>query len=90
MSSVANETLGNIKTVKAFAGEDVAIENFNLSNFVVTNIGYNMGSYMAIMFIFFTFFFQGAFCGMAYVTGFGVKNGELTPGEVTAFLLYNW
>lgn len=90
MSSVANENLGNIKTVKAFAGEQIAVENFDLSNFVVTNIGKNMGTYMAWMFICFTLFFNLAYVGMAYITGFAVKDNELTPGNVTSFLLYNW
>ena len=54
MSSIANETLGNVKTVKCFAGEDMASENFEISNKGVENIGKNMGLYMAIMFIVFT------------------------------------
>ena len=80
MSAVANENLGNIKTVKAFAGESIALENFHLTNSVVTNIGMNSGTYMAVMFIFFTLFFNLAFVGMAYVSGFAVENQELTPG----------
>mmetsp|Transcript_26336 Transcript_26336/g.35156 ORF Transcript_26336/g.35156 Transcript_26336/m.35156 type:complete len:297 (+) Transcript_26336:499-1389(+) len=90
MSSITNENLGNIKTVKCFAGEDFATESFGVASDGVTNIGKNMGLYMALMFVFFTLFFNTAFTGMAYATGFAVKDGELTPGQVAAFLLYNW
>ena len=89
-SSVANETLGNIKTVKAFSGENIGCYFFNESNEGVYNIGKNMAKYYATMMFFFQWFFNGAFVGIAFFSSKSVKNGELSPGEVAAYLLYNW
>lgn len=65
-SSVANETLGNIKTVKAFSGEQIGVEFFSESNEGVYNIGKNMAKYYATMMFFFQYFFNGAFIGVAF------------------------
>lgn len=80
LSSIASENVGNVKTVKAFAGEQIAAESFELSNIGVTNIGKNMALYMAVMFIFFTTFFNSAFVGMSYFASMGVEDKELTTG----------
>lgn len=48
-SSVANESIGNIKTVKAFSGEEIGVKMFDVSNQGVYNIGVNMALYYAIM-----------------------------------------
>jgi ATP-binding cassette subfamily B (MDR/TAP) protein 9 len=40
MSSIAEETFGNVRTVKAFATEDAETHRFLLANTDVYNIGY--------------------------------------------------
>ena len=89
-SSTANETIGNIKTVKAFSGEMIGVEAFNDSNIGIFNIGKNMAIYYASMMCCFQIFFNGAFLGVSWFSTDAVKSGELTQGEVAAYLLYNW
>lgn len=67
-SSVANETFANVRTVKAFSGEEIGIAEFNKSNNGVFNIGKNMAYYYAFMMLCFQFFFNGAFVGVAYIS----------------------
>ena len=89
-SSVANETVGNVKTVKAFSGESFGIETFNTANKGVYNIGKNMAYYYAVMMAFNIFFIQGGMVGTAYFSGKAVERDELTPGKVASYLLYTW
>ena len=49
-----------------------------------------MAYYYASMMFFFQWFFNGAFVGIAFFSSKSVQNGELSPGEVAAYLLYNW
>ena len=48
-SASANENLGNIRTVKAFSGESIGVNTFNISTNGVFNIGKNMAIYYAVM-----------------------------------------
>ena len=89
-SSHANETLGNVKTVKAFAGEMVGVDVFNVSNNGVFNVGKNMACYYATFMCLLQLVNGGFFVGIGYFSADSVKNGELTPGEVAAYMLYNW
>ena len=89
-SSISNETFGNVKTVKAFSGEEIGCNDFNNSNEGVYNIGKNMAYYYAFLMASFILMNQGSFLGVAYFASEEVKNGELTPGEVASYMLYNW
>lgn len=66
------------------------MEQFNTSNQGVFNIGRNMALYYATMMFCFQTLNFGAFIGTAYITSQSVKDGNLTSGEVAAYLLYNW
>lgn len=79
-SSVAQESIGNIKTVKAFSGEEIGVNMFVESNDGVFNIGKNMAKYYATMMMLMQFFFNGGYIGVAYFSAQSVKDGELTPG----------
>jgi len=89
-SSVANESIGNVKTVKAFSGEEIGVAMFEESNNGVFNIGKNMAKYYAVMMGMFQIFFNGGYIGIAYFSAMSVKDKEMTSGEVASFLLYNW
>jgi len=65
-SSTAAETIGNIKTVKAFSGEQDGVKQFETNNTGVFNIGRNMAIYYAVMMLFFQGFFNGGFIGIAW------------------------
>jgi len=49
-----------------------------------------MGYYHGTLMFLFQWLNSGAFVGIAYYSSKSVQDGELTPGEVMAFLLYNW
>ena len=87
---MASETVGNCKTVKAFSGEQVGVDEFNKSNEGAFNIGKNMAFYYATMFCLLTIFNGCFFIGVAYFSSQQVKDGKLTQGEVAAYMLYNW
>jgi len=89
-SATAAETIGNIKTVKAFSGEKIGVDMFVLNNDGAFNIGKNMAYYYAFMMLFFQGFFNGGFIGVAYFATQQVKNGNLSIGKMSAYLLYNW
>ena len=79
-SSVANESIGNIKTVKAFSGEDIGVRMFDESNNGVYNIGKNMAYYYAFFMFLMQLFFNGGYIGLAWFSSKSVEDGELTPG----------
>ena len=89
-SSVANESIGNIKTVKAFSGEEIGVGLFDESNNGVYNIGVNMAKYYATMMCLMQFIFNGGYIGVAYFSAQTVKDGHLSAGQVASYLLYNW
>lgn len=89
-SSIANESIGNIKTVKAFSGEEISVGMFEVSNNGVYNIGVNMAKYYASMMFLFQLVFNGGYIGIAYFCAESVREGELTSGQIASYLLYNW
>ena len=89
-SSTATETIGNIKTVKAFSGEVIGMKEFNKHNMGALNIGKNMAYYYAVMMVCMQIFFNGGYIGIAWFAVQEVKSGEMSLGETSAFLLYNW
>ena len=89
-SSIANETVGNVKTVKAFSGEAFGIQGFNEANNGVYNIGKNMAYYYAVMMCLFLFFNQVGFVGMSWYSTKPVKDGDMKPGQAASYFLYQW
>ena len=68
----------------------MGVENFNTCTNGVFNIGKNMAYYYAIMMIVFNFFVYGGFIAVSYFSTNEVENGDLTAGQVSAYMLYNW
>ena len=79
-SSVANESIGNIKTVKAFSGEEIGVRMFDESNNGVYNIGKNMAYYYAFFMFLMQLFFNGGYIGLSWFSAKSVEDGDLTPG----------
>jgi ATP-binding cassette, subfamily B (MDR/TAP), member 9 len=88
ISTVAEETFSNVRTVKAFATEDDEANRYFKGNSLV----YDMGVVKAIWYGFFNFFANFfVFGSMVAILALGAKlcaDGELTVGEITAFLFY--
>ena len=49
-----------------------------------------MAYYYAIMMIIFNFFVYGGFIAVSYFSTDEVEAGNLTAGQVSAYMLYNW
>ncbi len=85
---VAEESLGSIRTVRAFAAEDA--EERRYSGAVTTAFGFARTRSLAGS-IFMGATYTGIYAAIALVLGYGgslVAAGELTAGALTAFLVY--
>ena len=92
MSAVAQEALGNIRTVKAFSSEREAYKSFADKNGATFDIGRTMAIYRAWMDGFWQWFFVGAFVGMMWyaVKLYRDPEKDMTVGTLFMFLMYNW
>ncbi|CDW80051.1 abc transporter b family protein [Stylonychia lemnae] len=88
ISTLAEETFSNIRTVKAFATEKEETLRYSKGNDTVYKYGYYKSFWYGIFNFFANFFVFGS---MAVIVGLGSKlyqDGEITIGEITAFLFY--
>jgi ATP-binding cassette subfamily B protein len=88
MSAVAEESFGNIRTVKAFANEVEETDKFNTNNLAV----YDIAKYRCIWQGFFVFMIQvllyGSMSAIIYFAGKQYENGKIDIGTITSFLFY--
>jgi ABC-type multidrug transport system fused ATPase/permease subunit len=88
MSTIADESLGNIRTVKAFANEEEELRKFSVGSDEVYKLGVQKAYWMG----FFGFFTQaclyGAMALIIYVASILYERGEITIGTITSFLFY--
>jgi len=89
-TEVAEETLGGIRTVRAFAREDAEIERYRGAveeTFVVARERARVGALFSGGS---TFGGYGAIALVLWYGGVLLANGEMTMGELSAFLLYTF
>lgn len=88
MSTIADESLSNVRTVKAFANEKEEIRKFNEYSCRVYDIGYRKAMWTA----FFTFFTQfclyGAMALIVYVSSILYEKEMISIGTISSFLFY--
>ena len=88
MSNVADESFGNIRTVKAFSNEIEETTKFQAHNLDV----YKNSCTRAIWYGFFTWFVQvllyGSMSAIIYIASILYQNGKLEIGTITSFLFY--
>jgi len=88
MSSVADESFGNIRTVKAFANEAEEIDKFTAFNDKV----FEKAKVKAIWYGFFVFFIQvmlyGSMSLIILIAGDLYKQRKIELGTITSFLFY--
>jgi ABC-type bacteriocin/lantibiotic exporter with double-glycine peptidase domain len=88
MSKIAEESISNIRTVKAFANEDRENIRFNTANKSVMEKGLEFKNLTATL-QFLNNVFQGA--GTVAIVYYGYvleANGEISIGALTTFLFY--
>jgi ABC-type multidrug transport system fused ATPase/permease subunit len=87
-SSIAQEDIGNIRTIKAFSNEKMSLAKYNKSNEEVTRLG-AIKSVMWGLFIFGNAVLQKAsFSAILYIIGIVYFAEEMTVGKTMAYLLY--
>jgi len=88
MTNVAEESYGNIRTVKAFSNEQEEISKFEEFN----NKVYDISKVKAVWGGFFLFTVQfmlfGAMAGIMYLSGILYQRGKINIGIITSFLFY--
>lgn len=85
---MAEEALGNIRTVKAFACEEHEAERYRVYNLQAYRVGVRTARYQAVMTFFTSFSLYGSMGGIIYYGAVLNERGLLTVGDISSFLLY--
>ncbi len=87
-TTVAEESLGNVRTVRAFAREDAEVARYGKE----VDVAFAMGRSMAVAYgafqAFGGFVVTAAAAGILWYGGTITLRGEMTVAELTAYLLY--
>lgn len=89
LTTIAEENLAGVRTVKAFAREEYEIEKFKKHN--VKYYEYNMKEAMALLRSYPVFQLAGTLLPVACAVlgGFFVINGKMDLGDLTAYIIYS-
>lgn len=88
MSSIALETFGNIRTVKAFATERQSIESYKVSNHGVYQKGMSKAYVYGGFYFTFTVLQSSAFAMILFIVSRTFERENLDVGKAMAYLLY--
>jgi ATP-binding cassette subfamily B protein len=88
ISTVAEETFSNIRTVKAFATELYETKRFTLGNNVVYDIGYQKSKWYGLFNFVANFFVFGSMAASLVLGAKLCEENKLSIGEITSFLFY--
>ena len=88
ISTVAEETFANVRTVKAFATEGQEVTRFERGNTQVYEIGYYKAVWYGVFNFVANFFVFGSMAAILVLGAKLCEDGKLTVGEITAFLFY--
>ena len=84
----AGESLQHIKVVQAFTREDMVLAQFSRSAEGAFNVAQKRIQQRAILIALVMILVMGAIAGMLFVGGSDVLQGQLTGGELSAFVFY--
>jgi len=89
LTTIAEENLAGVRTVKAFAREEYEIDKFKKHN--ISYYKYNMKEAMALIRFYPVFQLAGTLLPVACAVlgGFFVINGNMDLGELTAYIIYS-
>ena len=88
MNTVAEESISNVRTVKAFCSEDKEIEKFLEGNKVVYDVGARKSAAQALLSILTSVILYGSMIGTVYVAKYRYQDGKISLGEITSFIYY--
>lgn len=88
MSSIGRESISDIRTVKAFANEEMTFLRFATINQSVFEVGRARGYYWAIYFFGYKAMDHLSALGIIYLVARTYEQLDLTIGEVAAVMLY--
>ena len=88
MSTIAEESFSNIRTVKAFSNEDEEIQKFAVGNKKSYNISVKKTVYSALFALFTQLMLYGSMAAVVYVGSILYQDEKITIGEISSFLFY--
>lgn len=88
MSSIADESISNIRVVKAFANEKEEVMKFNLKSDNVYKFGQKKFMWQGLFGFMTQISLYGAMALQLYVANELYKKGELKIGTISSFLFY--
>ena len=88
LTKIAEERLGNVRTSQAFAGEQQEVHRYNHQVRKIFSLGRREAFISATFFSASGFMGNMTFIALLYVGGSMVKNGAISIGELTSFLMY--
>ena len=88
MGSISEEAIACIRTVKAFSTETFETTRYAKRNKETYNLGKKAGILNGFFSFFIGFMMNGVNALIIYFGAQQAKNGEISVGEITAFLLY--
>ncbi|QSZ29433.1 hypothetical protein DSL72_003947 [Monilinia vaccinii-corymbosi] len=88
LTKIAEERLGNVRTSQAFAGETQEVGRYNQQVKKIFALGKREALISATFFSSSGFFGNMTILALLYTGGSMVKNGMISIGELTSFLMY--
>jgi ATP-binding cassette subfamily B (MDR/TAP) protein 9 len=88
ISTLAEESFANIRTVKAFANEEEEARKFKIENDAVYEVGFSKAILIAFFNMVANFFFYGSMASILLVGGLLVQSGKLQIGDIASFMFY--
>jgi ABC-type multidrug transport system fused ATPase/permease subunit len=88
LGSIAQESFGNIRTLKAFANEKQTLEKYDVENAYVYDTGLYKAKVYGGFYVCITVLQSSAFCMILYIISLQYDKHNLTVGTCIAYLLY--
>lgn len=88
MTTIADESFGNIRTVKAFSNEEEEIRKFMVGNKLVYKIGFKKALLSALYSFLTQLVMYGAMATIIYIASILYQRRKITIGAITSFYFY--
>ena len=88
MTTVAEESFSNVRTVKAFSNEDEELNKFMEGNSAVFQLGRLKAIWNGFLQFTVRVYLYGALTAIIYFTAIFYKRGEISLGSISSFLFY--
>ena len=88
LGSIAEESISNVRTVKAFANEMAEIKKYKVINKDCYDVGVKVAIYSGFFQVFIVGAMNGVMAGIIYYGSILNQRGEVSVGDITSFLLF--